>query len=157
MKTHVLKLVTLFLVFGALFGEALAAGSTANLDKSGVILQGYDAVSYFKSEKPQKGDSKFRADYDGATYFFANEENKTVFLKSPTKYAPQYGGWCAYAIADSKSKVDIDPTSFLIQDGKLLLFYKGLWGDTRKKWQKNAKTFLKMADTNWPEVEKKEP
>ena len=128
-----------------------------NLDKSGIILQGYDAVSYFKSDTPQKGNAKFKTDYQGATYYFASDANKNEFLKKPEQYAPQYGGWCAYAVADSKSKVEIDPTSFLIQNGKLLVFYNGVWGNTRKKWSKDSTTFLKTADANWPEVEKKEP
>lgn len=129
----------------------------SNTDKSGVILQGYDAVSYFKSPEPQKGDSKISTTYNGATYLFTSNTNKQEFLKDPKRYAPQFGGWCSYAIADSKSKVDIDPKSFLIQDGRLLVFYNGLWGDTRKKWLKDDKNFLKKADINWPEVEKKEP
>ena len=133
------------------------AGPVANLDKSGVILQGYDAVSYFKSGEPLKGDPKIQTKFEDATYTFATEANKQEFLKEPKKYAPQFGGWCAYAVADSKSKVDIDPKSFVIQDGKLLLFYNGIWGNTRKKWQKDSKTFLNTANTNWPEVEKKDP
>ena len=134
-----------------------AAEITSNVDKSGVILQGYDVVSYFKSDKPLKGNAKIKYEYQGATYNFASEENKQEFLKSPSKFAPQFGGWCAYAVADSKSKVDIDPESFLIQDGRLLLFYNGFLGNTRKKWLKDDKSFLKKADANWPETEKKEP
>jgi YHS domain-containing protein len=123
------------------------AGSFENLDKAGVILKGYDAVSYFQSEKPVKGDDKFQVKQDGATYLFSSESNKQAFLKDPKKYEPQFGGWCAYAVADSKSKVDVDPNSFVIQDGRLLLFYKN----------KDSRTFLREADANWPEVEKKEP
>lgn len=135
-----------------LFTTPAWAENMVNLDKAGVILQGYDAVSYFKSEQPQKGDPKIQTKFEGATYLFATESNKEEFLKSPKKYAPAFGGWCAYAVADSKSKVDVDPKSFVIQDGRLLLFYNGLWADTRKKWQKDPKSFLKTADTNWPEV-----
>lgn len=138
--------------------SAVRADSMANnVDKTGVILQGYDAVSYFKSSEPQKGDPKISATYDGAIFQFASNVNKQEFLRDPKKYAPQFGGWCAYAVADSKSKVDVDPKSFLIQDGRLLLFYNGVWANTRKKWQKDPKSFLKTADNNWPEVEKKEP
>ena len=133
------------------------AGPAANLDKSGVILQGFDAVSYFKGGEPQRGSSKIQTKFEDATYLFASEANKQEFIKEPKKYAPQFGGWCAFAVADSKSKVDVDPKSFLIQDGKLLLFYNGVWANTRKKWQVDPKSFLKAADANWPEVEKKEP
>lgn len=140
-----------------LFAASAWAENTANLDRSGVILQGYDAVSYFKSSPPQKGDPKIQTNFEGATYLFATEANKEKFLKSPKKYAPAFGGWCAFAVADSKSKVEVDPKSFVIQDGRLLLFYNGLWADTRKKWLKDPKSFLKTADANWPETENKEP
>jgi YHS domain-containing protein len=151
MKIQFLGLLTLLCAFSAW------AGPGANLDKSGIILQGYDAVSYFQSEGPQKGDPKFQTKLDGATYLFASDANRQEFIKDPKKYAPQFGGWCAYAVADSKSKVDVDPKSFVIQDGRLLLFYNGLWADTRKKWSKDSANFLKKADANWPEVEKKDP
>ncbi len=156
MKFEIYGALALFWAFSA------AAELKSNLDKDGVVLHGYDAVSYFKSTEskpaePQKGDPKFQTKYDGAIYFFANEANKKEFLSNSRKYAPQFGGWCAYAVADSKSKVDVDPKSFEIRDGRLLLFYNGVWANTRKKWLKDPKTFLKTADANWPEVEKKEP
>ena len=156
MRQFFMWLVILFLG-SQIFDHQAMAGHELNIDKSGLILHGYDVVTYFKSEKPQKGSSKIQAQFEGATYFFVNEENKQLFLKESKKYAPQFGGWCAYAVADSKSKVDIDPTSYLIQDGRLLLFYNGLWGNTRKKWQKDTAQFLKTADKNWPEVKKEEP
>jgi YHS domain-containing protein len=144
-----------------LWGVGAWAGSTASVNEADVILEGYDMVSYFKREKPLKGNPQFQTKEDDAVYWFANEENKQAFLKEPKKYEPQYGGWCAYAVADSKSKVSVDPNSFLIQDGRLLLFYNGLWGNTREKWlhtrSKDPKTFLKEADANWPEVKPKEP
>lgn len=138
-----------------------------NVDDKGVILLGYDAVSYFDADAakasaakdvptdPLKGDPKWSTTYKGATYLFANEKNKQRFLENPEKFAPQYGGWCAYAVADSKSKVGIEPKSFLIQDGRLFVFYNGLLADTRKKWSKDPRAFLKKADANWPEVEHK--
>ena len=149
----------LFTLFWATLVLAFSAwaGPTANVNKSGLILQGYDAVSYFKAKEPQKGDPKFQIKSDGATYLFSSDANKQEFIKDPKKYAPQFGGWCAYAVADSKSKVDVDPKSFVIQDGRLFLFYNGVWADTRKKWSKDPANFLKKADANWPDVEKQQP
>ena len=142
-------------------GMIVQAGGVNNLNKSGVALGGNDPVSYFKSNKPSKGDQKLQVKLGEVTYWFSNEENKAAFVKEPKKYEPQFGGWCAYAVADSKSKVEVDLNSFLIQDGRLLLFYKGLWGNTREKWQtskgKTAAAFLKEADANWPETQTKEP
>ena len=124
-------------------------------------MDGYDPVSYFSADQPLKGDAKFQTSIEGVTYQFASEQNKQAFLKDPKKYAPQFGGWYAYAVADSQSKVDVDPKSFIIQDGRLLVFYKGFWGNTREKWlttkNKDAKTFLKEADANWAETKTKEP
>lgn len=135
---------------------SLSWAGTANVDKTGIFVQGYDVVSYF-SGAPQKGSSRYQAVYKEATYLFVNEANKEKFLKAPQNYAPQFGGWCAYAVADSQAKVEVDPMSYLIQDGKLLLFYNGLFADTRKKWQKNPKSYLQKAETNWPATETKEP
>jgi YHS domain-containing protein len=148
-------------VFFIIISLNLFAETAANLNKAGVILDGYDPVSYFKSEKPVKGSSKFQFKQGQITYWFSSQINRDTFAKDPKKYEPQFGGWCAYAVADSKSKVDIDPESFVIQDDRLLLFYNGFWGDTRDKWlhteTKNPKIYLKDADANWPITEKKEP
>jgi YHS domain-containing protein len=155
MRTYLVRLFSACTVLLTVI--SVNAESAVNIDKSGVILQGYDAISYFKSSEPQLGSSKISTAYGGATYLFASEANKQEFLKDPKKYAPQFGGWCAYAVADSKAKVEVDPKSFVIQDGRLLLFYNGIFASTRSKWQKDPKTFLKAADANWPEVEKKDP
>jgi YHS domain-containing protein len=136
-----------------------------NVNSAGVALSGYDPVSYFLAEAPQKGplkgDSKFQAKHEEVTYFFSSEANKQEFLKNPTKYVPAFGGWCAYAVADSKEKVEVDAKSFLIQEGRLLLFFKGFFADTRDKWlntkAKSPAKFLSDADANWPEVKNKKP
>lgn len=137
------------------------AGSHSNLNRQGVILDGYDPVSYFGSLLPTKGSDKFQVKEGEVIYWFSTEENKQAFLKNPSKYEPQFGGWCAYAVADSKSKVDVDPKSFIIQNGRLLVFYNGFFGDTKNKWQqtknKDSASFLKDADKFWPEVKKQEP
>lgn len=140
---------------------AWAESDVLNL-KMGVALEGYDPVSYFKSDKPTKGNSTIQAKEGEATYWFSSTANKDEFLKDPKKYEPQFGGWCAYAVADSKSKVPVNPENFYIQDGRLLLFYKNwLLGNTRTKWLnsdgKGEKEFLKQADANWPETKGTKP
>src|SRR5690349_3167282 len=67
-----------------------------NLEKN-LAIQGYDPVAYFKENKPAKGKSEISVSYLGVTYYFSSPENKTAFIKEPTAYEPQYGGWCAYA------------------------------------------------------------
>lgn len=154
-----MKFYFVFIVF--CFAQFCLGESLSNVNGAGVILDGYDVVSYFKPNGPIKGKSQFQITFEENKYWFSSEDNKAEFLKEPKKYSPQFGGWCAFAVADSKSKVEVDPKSYLIQDGKLLLFYNGLWGDTKKKWQsskeKTPAIFLKDAERNWPEVSKQTP
>lgn len=124
-----------------------------NLGAKGLALQGYDPVAYFAEGggKPREGLATITATHEGVTYRFATEANKAVFLKDPARFEPQYGGWCAYAIPD-KNKVEVDPESFVVREGKLYLFYKGFFNDTRAKWQKDPADFVKRGDTAWKEL-----
>ena len=148
----------LLLVIGSLlFCSALAHAEDTkrcNVDSSRVILKGFDPVSYFTSGKPQPGDAKITTEYDGAVYRFASDENRQKFLAEPKKYLPEYGGWCAKAIADNQF-VDIDPLSYKITNGRLFLFYKGLLGDALKIWNKDEANLTQRADKNWQEITSK--
>ncbi|WP_428224938.1 YHS domain-containing (seleno)protein [Flavobacterium sp.] len=117
--------------------------------EAGVALQGYDAVAYFKSNKALKGSAALSSTYDGIRYFFSSKENKEEFVKNPHKYEPQYGGWCAYAMGTSGDKVEINPETFKIIDGKLYLFYNAFFNNTLKSWNKDEKNLKSKADTNW--------
>ena len=121
-----------------------------NLDKKGLALQGYDPVAYFPvgGGRPKRGLETIAATYEGVLYRFASEENKKLFLAAPEKFEPQYGGWCAYAMAD-KDKVEIDPKSFLVSDGKLYVFFKAWYADTRAKWLKDEQRLKERADGAW--------
>src|SRR3984893_12961350 len=102
-------------------GSAKKTGAkkpVVNVDQNGVILKGYDAVAYFKQKRAVKGDPKYSSTYGGATYYFASSADKATFDKSPAKYAPQYGGYCANAMLKGKLN-DIDPNAFLVYNGKL--------------------------------------
>lgn len=123
-----------------------------NLGKNALALAGYDPVAYFAEDaKPQKGDAKLELVHDGVRYRFASEENRKLFRTSPAKYEPAYGGWCAYAMAQ-KEKVEVDPESFLVREGRLMLFYKGWFNDTRAKFQKDAANLTRKADAKWAEL-----
>jgi len=119
-----------------------------NLEK-GVALQGYDAVSYFNNPKAIKGDKQFAATVEGITYYFSSAANKDLFLRSPKKYEPQYGGWCAYAMGSSGEKVEVDPETFKVSNGKLYLFYHTWVNNTLTKWNKEESTLKPTADKNW--------
>jgi len=108
-----------------------------------------DVVSYFDT-KAIEGNKKYQTVYHTAIYSFATKENLQKFKKNPKKYIPQYGGWCAYAIGVSNKKVEINPKTFEIRDGKLYLFYNAWGTNTLKLWNKEGPEKLKQqADKNW--------
>lgn len=119
-----------------------------------LAIQGYDPVAYFKQGKAVKGKKEFSASYQGVVYYFANESDKAAFLKNPTAYEPQYGGWCAFAMGDYGEKVEVDPETFKILDGKLYLFYNKFLNNTLKSWNKNEAKLKKNADANWEKLTK---
>ena len=124
-----------------------------NLGKDALALQGYDPVAYFKEggAKPAKGLETISVLQDGVRYRFASEDHKKLFLATPAKYEPAYGGWCAYAMA-KKDKVEIDPESFLTTGDRLMVFYKGFFNDTRAKWVKDEAAYTVKADKCWAEL-----
>jgi YHS domain-containing protein len=123
--------------------------ASPNVNEQGVILGGYDAVSFLQLKKAEKGTATHAVFYSGATYFFTSAAHKEVFKKSPAAFAPQYGGWCAYAMGNSNELVEIDPETFKIVDGKLYLFYNKYFTNTLKLWNKDEGRLKSTADKNW--------
>lgn len=119
-----------------------------SVNKKGVILNGYDAVAYFTEEKAVKGKDDYTAEHNGATYWFANAENRDAFKANPEKYEPQYGGYCAYGVAVGK-KFPVNGKAFEVIDGKL---YVNLDKGIAKKWKKDKLGYIETANENWPEV-----
>lgn len=138
----------LTLVVSMLISSMSVATEENQLDENGVILQGYDTVAYFTKNMPVKGKSGISALYDGAIYHFSSEENRDLFNANPAKYAPQYGGFCAYGAAISR-KFPIDPSVFAIVDGKL---YVNATEDVAKLWGGKQASFIGDADKAWPEI-----
>ena len=116
-----------------------------NVDSKGVILKGYDPVAYFTQKKAVKGSLKYQTTYQGATYYFSSAADLATFKKSPSKYAPQYGGFCANGMANRRAN-DSDPTVFFVLKGKL---YVCASSQEAKGFQSNAQANLKKADDNW--------
>jgi hypothetical protein len=139
------------LSLAAPFAAAHEDGKHDNVDKNHLAVQGYDVVSYFTADKPSKGDKTITAQHAGHVWHFATAANRDLFLASPEKYEPQYGGWCATAMAEG-DKVAIDPTNYKITDGKLYLFYKGFLGDARKPWLKDEAALAAKADEAWKKL-----
>ena len=117
-----------------------------NTDRDGVILQGYDAVSYFTENKAQLGDPKYEARYNGATYWFTSEAHASMFKDHPEMFAPQYGAFCGYAMSLNKLR-PIDPTLFQVIDGKLILQHSN---DAYNQFNKDLAGNIAKANANWP-------
>jgi len=122
-----------------------------NLHSSGLALDGYDPVAYFPEggSLAVEGSKQLFVTIRGATYRFHSKKNRELFLEDPEKFEPAYGGWCAFAMAKGE-KVEVDPESFLIEKGHLLVFYDGLFADTRKSWLKKGEGKLEpLATMAW--------
>jgi YHS domain-containing protein len=120
-----------------------------NLSKSGLAIDGYDPVAYFKNNKAIEGKKEFAVNHQGAVYYFSSTENKDAFIKNPSVYEPQYGGWCAYAMGKNGEKVNVDPETFKIINGKLYLFYNRFFNNTLTSWNKDETNLKTKADANW--------
>lgn len=132
---------------------ALAAGPEVNATITGLALRGYDPVAYFTDGKPVLGDYTITVQHDGATYRFASEEHKALFLKDPAKYLPEFGGFCAFGTAHGV-KVDGDPTVWKIVDNKL---YLNLAPAVATRWNQDNPGNIKTANENWKVVKDKAP
>ena len=131
------------------------------IGKDRVAVGGYDVVAYFDPGKATKGNTQITSNYKGAIYYFATEESKKTFVKSPEKYLPQYDGYCALAVGAQNKKVSINPETFKITDGRLYLFYNAshaLSGNTfnsLEPWIKNEAELIRKSDANWPTLKQK--
>lgn len=145
---------TLLTLFTALFVAAFpaVAGDLINVSgASGIALDGYDPVAFFTEHKPVHGDPGIKAEHHGATYLFASKENRRAFEKSPDKYAPQYGGYCAYGAAVG-ALFPVDINTWQIVDGKL---YLNLNPEVVKLFNEDFEKNLTKAGKNWPKLVKK--
>jgi YHS domain-containing protein len=111
-------------------------------------IQGYDAVSYFADSSAVKGIEDFQFEWNDATWYFSSAANLNMFKSAPDKYAPQYGGYCAYGTADGH-KAPTDPQAWAIVNNKLYLNYNK---DVQRLWLKEQSKFIEKADINWPDV-----
>ncbi len=119
-----------------------------NLDKDGVILDGYDPVAFFTDGKPVKGSKEHRSSYHGAIYYFASAEHKKTFEADPAHYEPQYGAFCAYAVSRGRT-APIDVSTFSIIDGRLVLQHNA---KALRLWNEDPPGNLALADQYWPAV-----
>lgn len=115
---------------------------------SDLALGGYDPVAYFTLGKPTEGQRAFETEWNGATWRFVSAEHLAMFRADPAKYAPQYGGYCAWAVSEGYT-ASADPTAWRIVNGKLYVNYNH---DIQKQWEQDIPGRVVKADTNWPKV-----
>ncbi len=124
--------------------------------EKGYVANGYDVVAYF-DDKPKKGKNSLIFTYENAKFRFSSENNLEQFKAHPEKYIPQFGSWCAYAMAKTGEKVTVNPETYEIRDGKLYLFYNAYFTNTLKKWTaENPAELAKKAHVNWTKIASKE-
>lgn len=114
-----------------------------------IAIKGYDPVAYFLQGKAVKGSKDKAVFHQGVVYYFSSLANKEAFKQNPGKYEPEYGGWCAYAMGAENEKVDVDPKTFKIVNGKLYLFYNKHFNNTLPEWNKDESNLKTKADKNW--------
>ncbi len=151
-NNHWLRRIILVIAAFAVLPLSVGLGAVDPVNKNifGTALKGYDAVAYFKEGRAVKGKDEFRHDWMGAKWYFANAVNRDDFAKSPEKYAPQYGGYCAWAVGHGYT-ANIDPEAWKIIGGKLYLNYDK---SVQRMWEQDIPGWITKGDANWPKLKK---
>jgi len=144
------RLILTIGIVAALPVFAATPADPINRDGKGVAIKGYDPVAYFTQSKPVKGSAEFTYKWKDSTWMFANADDRDMFAKSPEKFAPQYGGYCAYGVSQGHT-APIDPEAWTIIEGKLYLNYSQ---GVKKTWSQSIPKYLEEADKNWPGLHK---
>lgn len=143
---------TLLVVFCLVAGFSVAAQKAEIFTKGGKAIRGYDPVAYFTQGRPVKGAEAIQYSWRGSTWLFSSKNNRDAFAANPEKYAPQYGGYCAYGLSKGY-KASTEPDAWSVVNGRLYLNYDL---DVRDEWNKNRDERIKNADKFWPAVKNKE-
>ena len=132
----------------AFSGALFAADIDINADANDVALHGFDAVSYFTEDKPVEGSFEYTATYKNAIFKFSSAANRDAFRADPDRYAPQYGGYCAFGTKVEK-KFDIDPNAWRVENGKL---YLNKDKNVQRIWVKDVPGNIQEANVAWPKI-----
>ena len=149
----VIKWLSSLIVVASLSLSVTAGAEVSAINTKGLFndyaIKGYDAVSYW-DQSPAKGDKAFSVEWRGATWLFSSQAHLDKFMLNPVQYAPQYGGYCAWAMADGKGRaVNIDPQAWSIYQDKLYLNYNQ---NVLKEWLKTKDSDIEVADKNYPNI-----
>ncbi|MGE3915392.1 MAG: YHS domain-containing (seleno)protein [Hyphomicrobiaceae bacterium] len=138
-----------FMLSSSLTGSTPVAAQAAPVYLSrGLAVGGYDPVAYFTEKKPVKGNPALTLEHEGAKYLFSSEANREAFKKEPTKYAPQYGGYCAWAVSQGYTAHG-DPLAWTVHNDRLFLNYNK---SVKAGWEKDIPGNVVKGDANWPKV-----
>ncbi len=149
-KTTILGLI--LVVSTSVFAQDKMAN---NIDNSNIALSGYSPVSYLDLGLAQRGNKAYKSEYKKIAYYFTSAEQKTTFDKNPEKYLPQYGGYCAFGTY-AGAKFRVDPTKFIVKDGKYYLYLNDTELDAKQLWlaEDNHSKLKSVADKNWKKLSK---
>lgn len=127
--------------------------AAVNTNSDGFALKGFDAVAYFAVDKAVEGNQTYSYAWNGAKWLFSSSENMQKFKQNPEAYAPQYGGYCSYAVSKGYT-ADGDPKAWKVVDGKLYLNYNP---EVKEMWEKEQPQNIKKAEDHWVEFKTKKP
>lgn len=148
MYPPILRFALVLILFGSLLACKKSLVPPVNKTPDGLAIKGYDPVAYVTQGKPIPGLAGEEFVWKGARWRFASAEHRAMFRLDPEKYAPQYGGYCAYAVSQGKT-ADIDPTAWTIVNNKL---YLNLNKDVQDLWERDRDAHIRNADENWPDL-----
>lgn len=143
------KIAAVFTLISIFAGVVNAAPANVEVDKNHVILAGYDAVAYFTENKPVEGSNQYTATHNNAIYHFSSKQNRDTFNANPTKYEPQYGGFCAYGASLGK-KFEVNGKAFEVVDGKL---YVNKNESVYEAWVEDKAENIDEANKQWEVIE----
>jgi len=142
------NLLNILVLFSVVSFSAHAVEPIYTATFSNVAIKGYDPVAYFTDNAPVQGSETYQYPWQGAVWYFSSAKNLALFKANPEQYAPQYGGYCAYAVANGKT-AKIDPSQFSIVDGKLYLNYNA---KIQSRWLEQRDHYIGLADRHWPAI-----
>ncbi len=146
------RLFAILLVTVGLSVATVAQAETAvNVTPDGVAIGGWDTVAYFTENRAVEGSPEFAHEWNGATWYFSTLENRELFAADAQAYAPQFGGWCAYALSQGQYAAEVEPgNAWTVRDGELFLN----WDEgVRDRWMRNVDAGIATGHRNWERVE----
>ena len=147
MLKQILKTTTVTTLL-AIAASSFAADIDISADENDLAIKGFDPVAYFTESQPTKGSKEYTATYKNAIYQFSSAENRDLFKAAPAKYAPQFGGFCAFGVTKGR-KFDTDPTAWRVVDGKL---YLNLNHNVQKDWLKDIPGYITVGNETWTNI-----